>query len=343
MKAFLLATNEKSSSRFERLLDHLDLHEKDDVYRVLGHLVQWYSRWCGDQEFDHGLFWDITIKRLGMWADWADPQVFGNALVKAGYVSDIAGVYPAELLRGRSGFVARTPSSGVALDESYRTVHGRQPERALELAFYLSDPQRRASSLALAGCAGLPAWVPAGWVPGFDVSAPVVGADLVAAPVVGAAVVAAPAGAVPLRADCARIARRLCADSLPAPTAPNVNVNVTTVRKDLENHVIRTNPSTGDGRQRTGKPKSDEMGATIREHKYSNPLQALCATDDSVNAVELWTAIVEKDLDFIRNELGKAVETDERWAQIGNPAGWFMSLVSKRLKTLGKSARNGRR
>ena len=371
VKAFLLPTNEMTSSRFERLCDHLDVNEPEERYGVLGHVVQWYMRWCGDEEFDHGLFWDISLKRLGAWANWKDPQVFGNGLLKAGYVSDLTAVYPAELLRGHPGFVARALTGGVALDTSYATVHGRQMARALDLAFFLTDPQRRAQCVAALGCLDLPAWVPAGWVPGHHQVAPAVvavgaeavpgvvgstpGAAVVGAPAVVAgavssipAVVAGSSQAQPMRAVCTHVARSLQVAGSAAPAPLNVNVDVTNVREDLKKYVRRTEteptsgPQGGAGRQRTGKPKSDEMGAAIREFKYSNPLLALCATDDSPNAVELWTAIVEKDLDFARSELGKAVETDERWAQIGNPAGWFMALVSKRLKHLGKTQRDGR-
>jgi hypothetical protein len=104
---------------------------------VWSHLMIWYLKWAADPYTDTGIFWDVTALRMGMWAEYPKPLIFGRALAD-GYCQPVGTVYPDELTRGRQGYVV--PGS---LDATWDGVHKHRPN-ASELVLFLTDPARRA-------------------------------------------------------------------------------------------------------------------------------------------------------------------------------------------------------
>jgi len=74
-----------------------------------------------------------------------------------------------------------------------------------------------------------------------------------------------------------------------------------------------------------------EMLAIVREYKYSDPLRALRAMDDSDVATRLWRAAVERDATRVGEEIARLCETDHSWRSLRNPA----AVVLRNLQTIG--------
>ena len=158
MKSVLINTAEFESRRFEDLCERLDMDNTvDQRIAMLGHLTRWQLRWSSDESLDSGLLWDVTEKRMGMWAEWSktNPLQFGRALVQAGYCAPVNDVFPEQLCGGRNGFVVVG-----ALDRSWH-IHKQRADRN-RLVLYLIDPVRRARQCANLGVS--PADAPQGWI-----------------------------------------------------------------------------------------------------------------------------------------------------------------------------------
>lgn len=302
MKFLLVSPSEYTSDRFWRLCEYLKMDEKrDDRLKVWAHLNVWFGKWASDPEYDHGLFWNVSEKRLGAWADWEEnPTVFGRALRHAGYVSPAENVYPAELCNGRPGFVAMGPYGGAMLDESWIGWHRGCALKAV-LPVYITDRAKRATAVSsIPGAAAEAAKAPPGWVD----PPPAVRGDNVP-------------GTHSERG----------APALP-PAPPR--------RQDVDEKTKQRQTSNG----RTGNPKTPEMLAFIREHKYDNPLECCRMTDGTNDACKLWVEAVELDQQFVSNLLANMTETDNVWSRVG----WPSSILTKQL--LGhvqKLRRQGRR
>lgn len=351
MNWVMLATGEMASSRFDRLVEALGAETRDDRYRMFGHLAAWSGRWAQDQEYDSGLFFDSDEKRMGMWADWSDPRAFGRALVKAGYVDPMAKVYPAELLNGRTGLVARSPSGGVMLDVSWQSVHRRRGHVAHELFLFLTDRRMRVTWAREYGVPkGRP--IPAGWLedaasgiaspagsteapgaivaPGFDArgSSPLRqdgrGPGSHAGSVGGSGNGSAGGEAPPARADVGFDVKK------------GEAFKATATSGSMRPQGFQ--PNGGAGSRATGRRKDDAMRDIIRRERYDNPLMALTATDDSPSAVKLWREAVDQNPNAVRELLANMVETDEAWVKIGCPA----AILTSKLLPMVRAGRRRR-
>lgn len=306
MKYVPAFTNELSRDRFERLCEKLGRDEhREDRYAVYGHLCAWYAKWGGDPEYDHGLLFDINEKRMGIWADWDEPLLFGRALVHAGYVKPLEIVFPAQLLRGRSGFVAMHGDGGIMLDMTYNGWHRDQPN-ANELVLFLTSRARRAHLSRQMGLSG--DGLPPGWLD------------------------PPPSGEVP--GKFRGIAGEVPGDDRPLAPAPR---RLGDVRKN------RTETTSNDEKQATGTPKSDELRDLIVTHRYDNPLLCLKAIDGADENQPLWIEAVQRDVGFVSTLLANMVETDDAWRKICNPAGVVMSKVLPHVQRLRRTQpRTGR-
>lgn len=301
MKYVAIPAGEIRSNRFEHLCELMDA-DADPPARMLlwGHLAAWYLRWGQDEQFDHGLFFDITEKRLGVWAEHPQPQKFGNALVRAGYVAPIREFYNGT--HDDNGFVCLRGDGGVALDTSWDGWHRKSPIAA-RLALYLTDA-RRALFWAAKEKEG--------------------GSD--------------PPGAG--ETDSGKIPenfRKVSGES-PDSLRESSGIDVKT-SKDVKDVNEGTNVPTSDvkppaGRApvnnsgRTGNAKTLRVRDFIREHKYDDTIACLCMLDDSDGARKLWVEACERDLQYVHQCLAELTETDAAWAKLMNPCG---ALVKKLL------------
>jgi hypothetical protein len=307
MKYVAIPAGERRSNRFEKLCELMEADDEPAARAaVMGHLAFWYLRWSQDEEFDHGLFFDISEKRMGIWAEHPQPQRFGNALVKARYVAPIREFYKGT--HDDNGFVVLRGDGGVALDTSWDGWHRKSPISA-RLALFLTDA-RRALFWAAKEKEG--------------------GAD--------------PPGNG--EGDSGKFPENFRKDSGESPEflRPPSGIDVKTSKdvknvKDVKDVNEGTNVPTSDvkppaGRGpvnnsgRTGNAKTLRVRDFIREHKYEDTIACLCMLDDSDGARKLWVEACERDLSYVHQCLAELTETDAAWAKLMNPCG---ALVKKLL------------
>ena len=304
MQFYLLDAGEWRSDRFLRLCEYLekDATEADQIL-VRGHFVTFVTRWAGDREMDSGLFFDVPVRRLGVWACWPSAEKFGNALVHAGYVSKMEDKYPACVLRGRSGLVCWG-----ALDITWRSVHSERVD-GRDLVLFLADARKR-SRLALS-MGLLPEDFP-GWILSED-------------QLRGGAEPAerSPAGSE-TRGEAGGASGGTAAGHPPAPPLPPRE------RSGKEVTKLQRNVRIG----KTGKPKTSEQRRIIAQCKYEDPSSALLALDESPLARGTWDAILQHDRGFVQTALAELVETDQAWEGSTNPPGLIWSRCRGRLHQL---------
>jgi len=311
----LISTAEASSRRLEDLREQLGMDSSpEDRIVVLGHLLTWYAKWAGDPETDSGLFWNVTEKRLGVWAQWtrSNPLMFGRALVKAGYVQPVNDVFPEQLLRKRDGYVV--PG---ALDRSW-SIH-RLRANKLDLVLFLLDPVRRARQAAFLGLK--PTDAPTGWLDFSRLSGDVPGPGEGAYP---------SSGGPPEDLQSNSVG----ASESPPRGSPHVDVNVEKKKRMFPRKYVGNKTT-------TGAPKTRDMLEYIQENKYENPLECLRTIDGTDGAVPIWIKGVEHCLSDVQTMLANMTETDEAWAKIGNPAAVAMSRIKAVLRARGIRTGNG--
>ncbi len=332
MKCFLIATSEMRSARFDRLCDHLEADTPADRAMAFGRLMIWYARWGADAEYDHGLLFDCTEKRMGIWAEHPEPLRFGRALALARYIVPMDSVYPPALVAGRTGFVALAADGGAMLDQSWSAWHRKAPGKE-RLAFFLTDfeqRQRAFLSLALdpsaaARAMGMDADALQGWIgrpPAQATGDPPAGEPM---PPPGR-----PQGAA--GADSGRPMGGLPPPRTPAPATENVKT-VQTEREKQPYRNVQTEtdkPRTGPNGVRTGEPKTADMFAYLMEQKREDWPDLLCALerlDRSDNAMTRWQRAISTNPGFVREQLNAMTETPERWDGIYRPAAWMASRL----------------
>jgi len=307
LKYVAIAPGENRSSRFEHLCELLEADgEPAARMAVWGHLCTWYCRWGSDEEFDHGLLFDITEKRMGIWAEHLRPQAFGNALVKARYVAPIRDFYKGT--HDDNGFVVLRGDGGVALDTSWEGWHRKSPIAA-RLARYLTDARR-----ALFWAAKEER--DSGMDPPGD-------PDNVS-------------GKFPenFRKDSGRSPEAFRPPSgIDVKTSKDVkdvkegtNVPTSDVKPPAGRGAVNNSGNGRDGR--TGNAKTMVVRDYIRDHKYDDTIGCLCMLDDSDGARNLWIEACERDIGFVHRMLSELTETDAAWAKLMNPCG---ALVKKLL------------
>jgi len=307
MDSLLIDTNEWGNRRFEDLCERLEEDGEPSKYLVMGHLIRWCLKWASDQETDAGLLWEITEKRLGVWAEWPKPLLFGRALVAAGYVQTVESVFPPELCRGRTGFMVP-----MTLDRAWNMLRHRCNAR--ELVLFLTDPIKRSIRAAELGLT--PDQAPAGWLLSADEARP-----LAAKQQAGAT--SAPAGGQRWPNVGPTLEQRNPAGQ---PSAPNVDVNV---KEDtnVSTSNVGQNENGGTGSQKTG-----DLLAFLRQNKTDNPLACLRRIDGTDRAGSIWVKAVETDPDAVITKLANMVETDTAWCKICSPAAVMMACCMKIIK-----------
>jgi len=339
MKGLVLSTVEGQSRRFDLLCEALEVDTVEDTYTVRGHLMCWFEKWSADPATDSGLLWDVSERQMGLWAHWSRPLVFGRALAKAGYVSPIESIYPAELVKGRPGFVVAGYESGVALDTSWNGVHYRRTN-AQELVLYLTNPKQRARQMETLGVvvedlvkAGK---VPADWAPqrGGTGSAQQNGEAGRDGPQRGQGMGGGledgldPGIDPSLRRKNVTVKESdLSQRDVPSPVPPPRQDGTGMGRKPREKRRKYRNDASH-GTPGTGNHKSSQMLLFVREEKYNNPLACLQQFDGTDKAMGFWKKAVDRDVQAVMQVLANMTETDEAWAKIMNPA----AVASFRLK-----------
>jgi hypothetical protein len=320
LKYVAIPAGENRSNRFEQLCELMDA-DVDAAARMSlwGYLCAWYVRWGQDEQFDHGLLFDITEKRMGAWAEHPRPQAFGNALVRAGYVAPIREFYVG--LHDDNGFVVLRGDGGVALDTSWDGWHRKSPIAA-RLARYLTDARR-----ALTWAAKLEE-------DGADPPADGNGAG-------------GHSGKFPENI-------RKVSGSGPAPGPAGSPLDVQT-SKDVNNVKEVTNVTTSDvndvsrgpgvnnpprvGGQRTGNPKTIAQRNYIRDHKYDDTIGCLQMLDHSDGANKVWIEACERDIGYVHLCLSELTETDDAWSRLANPCGALMKKLLPHVQGLRRRRR----
>ena len=298
MKALLVNTAELRSQRFDLLCERLEGDVAETIRNpsalILGHLMCWHLRWAGDDAMDSGLLWDVSERRMGIWAEWPKPLVFGRALVEAGYCAPVENVYKEkELLQGRKGFVVLAGDGEPALERSW-DWHKRLAKSA-ELIYFLREDRRKRQ---------VASWLQTGrqvYVNGYNKEWAQKWLGL-----------AATSAAGPCRETSGNLPEdppQTAAQGFPPPR------DVKRLTKEInQRNGERTN------NQGTGNPKSRQMLTTARTHKYDNPLLVLRTFDSTENAVKLWRRTVSHNLSAVQQFLAEMTETDDTWAAIEKPA-----------------------
>lgn len=306
MHSILIPTNEWRSERFSALCEALEAEDRTRRLLAFAHLHLWFNRWGEDQALDAGLFWDISERRLGEWSEWDKPLIFGRALVSAGYVRQINEMYPAELLRGRQGYVY--PGH---LDNAWNVLR-RRPSQAPDLVLFLTDPARRAGQAALYRISQP---IPKGWLDGVPATA--------TQPLQADSGESPPPDSVHtpdnVRSMFGGTPDMLRGGGTP-PRSPHVSGNV-----NLENQ-------RNVGERTTGNQKTRALYAIVRECKYDNPLKALIAMDGTERARRLWHRGISYVMSDIQTLLAEMTDTEESWTKIANPAALATARIKRALR-----------
>jgi hypothetical protein len=305
----MIATGERMSDRFQNLCEYLEedtLESREQLQAHADacylHLMIWYTRWGGDEEMDTGIFWDVSEKRMGLWAEYHNPLKFGRALVRAGYCKPVNDVFPEFICGERDGFVI--PGQ---LDSTWESVHRHRRAQLEHMVPYLLDRQRRADWASRAGIDIT--LYPDGW---FD-----------------------PPGPDPCQTPgTTRVKPELSASDQPAAAAPCPPSDSPTYLRKQKRELTQRNVEKKTLHGRTGKPKTLTMYETVRENRYENPLLALRTIDDTATAMKTWRLTVDRDVSFVQTLLAEMTETHETWAKLENPAAVCMSRCRRRLREL---------
>jgi hypothetical protein len=305
---FLLNTGEWQSDRFQRLCEYLEMDaEESEQITVRGHFSTFMCKWAQDMQTDSGLFFDVPVRRLGVWARSPNPEKFGNGLVHAGYVHPMDKKYPKEVLAGRSGLVYWG-----ALDITWRSVHCDRVNKR-DLVLFLADQDRR-SRFALA--MGIRPEEYPGWLLSEDQLKGGSGPDE-----------ATPPEESPRGRSGGPSAGASGGGGAGHPPAPPLPPRERSEKKETK---FQRNV----GGRKTGKPKTGEQRAIIAQCKYSDPARALLALDEEPLARGTWDAILQHDLGFVQTALSELVDTDQAWTGSTNPPGLIFSRCRGQLKWL---------
>jgi hypothetical protein len=279
---------------------------------VCGHLTEWYLRWAGQPELDAGIWFRPSLNEIGAWAGVPDADVkWGRALLAAGYVGLLKDLYPEPLGSLRKGYAALDGAGGVMLDEIIG-LHRRRANAAMLVVYVLDRRVRakwahvlRVDAAALEGSGQ----IPAGWLEGHVDGARWNGEG-------GGAEEGRTVG----RSDGALVGR---SDGGTVGRMDGRMPEAAEVRKTVVGFAgVPSGAHTG------GAP-NPEMLRVVREHKYSDPLRALLALDNSELAERKWRAAISKDAEKVRIELGALVETDARFYMQRVPSAVLMANFNR--------------
>lgn len=360
MKYVAIPVGELRSNRFETFLELMGADEEAQARMVVwGHLMTWYCRWSSDNQFDHGVFWGITEKRMGLWSEYPDALKFGRNLVRAGYVAPIKELYED---RSEDGFVVLNGDGGVALDVSWDGWHRKSPING-KLAHYLSDARRR--DYWVANLNGSTATVTSdGGSMESSESSGSRDMDPSGQPTYGAGGGNGrnhgpfdSAGNFPetFRKDSGRMpeafrppSSKTSKDVKDVKEGMNIPTsNVNDVPADRGDGGETRGPPGDSGRNgshlRTGKTKTIAQRDFIRDHKYDDTMGCLCILDDSTKAKSMWLEVCERDIGFAHTVLAELVETDEAWAKLANPCAVVVKRVLPHIQRLRRTRTKVRR
>lgn len=317
MRAILMHTGETDSPRWQKLCGLLGARTPGDQNQVLGHLTRWFLRWAGQPALDSGVWFGVSEVEIGEWAavEASAACKWGRALIAAGYVGRIQEMYPEPLGRLRKGYVALDGAGGVMLDEVFGA---RRRLNASTLALYLLDRRARIRAAAaynvdakeLEGSGQ----IPPGWLDSSDTG--------------------------DWRGEGGRLA--VSSEQLAVSSGCGagdrgqgavVSGQCSVGRGDRVQGVpvaaVERRPVVGFAGSvsgaHTGGPPTPEMLKEVREHKYSDPVRAMRALDDSELSVRKWRLAFERNPDLVREELGKLVETEKRFFVLRLPSAVLMS------------------
>lgn len=321
MQFFMLNTAEWQSDRFLRLCEYLELDAtEEDQVRVRGYFATFVCKWANDMQTDGGLFFDTPPRRLGIWARAPKPEVFGNALLKVGYVCHMQDKYPASVLKGRVGLVYWG-----ALDITWRSVHCERMN-ARDLVLFRADPVKRSRAALQMGIRPeeFPG-APGEW-PGSPEEYP--GWILTKDRLSDAPPEAETRGASD-GASAGWTGGRTGGDP-PAPPLPPREDHVKERNIKQREHVGRTTQR----RVRTGTPPSSAQYHRLRELKNEDIPAALNLLDAGERARKTWAAICEHDMPFAHQVISELVESEQSYREAKWPPGLVFARCEGRLEQL---------
>jgi hypothetical protein len=369
----MVATGELQSERYEKLCEALGCDSPGDQFRVFGHLHAWREKWAREPEMDGGILWEATTHRMGMWAAWPSPKAFGCALVKAGYVTPLSDVYPAELLRdgagrARGGYVAMGYDGRPSLETSWSGVQ-RVSARRNEWVLFLLDADRRWRQCAamrvpirdLASAGRVPpawadeyaAWCGArrlqgvGGMPPDEADSP---ADDWPSHETALERSHETAHETTLLASRNVSPRKSVNDEYQSVVSHCVPfpVNVGSGRGFAPPPHVRKEKGT-EGREQTGSeprngrgtgaPKSERLYAVVDDLRHTDLLATLRAIDGGEAAMVVWRSAASAHASVVSQVLAELLTA---WSGIRNPAGWVMKRLYPLYERRGRNTVRGR-
>lgn len=307
MRAILMHTGETDSPRWQKLCGLLGARTPGDQNQALGHLTRWFLRWAGQPALDSGVWFGVSDVDIGEWAavEASAACKWGRALIAAGYVGRIQEIYPEPLGGLRKGYVALDGAGGVMLDEVFGA---RRRPNATTLLLYMLDRRARIRAAGAYNVDGKElegsGQIPPGWLDSSDTG------DWRGEWRQGAvnseqSAVSSGRGTGDRRQETGDMGQ-----GVPAAAVERRQV------------IGFGGVSRG---AHTGGPPTPEMLNEVREHKYSDPVRAMRALDDSELSVRKWRLAFERNPELVRQELGKLVETEKRFFVLRLPSAVLMS------------------
>jgi hypothetical protein len=274
------------------MCDQLELTTPGEQTQALGHLFIWYQTWCSQPELDAGLWLRSPLNEIGSWA-----KVPQDMEMKWGRALLAAG-YLESLKDVYPEPLGSVRKGYVALDA----------ERGVMLDVIFKLLRRRANAQTL--CLYL-----------MDRR---------------------------IRNKWSRVLRIDCAMLEEKGQIPKGWLDASSEDDDqMTSPVGRESPDRGSRAQGAGrvpkvgfqgtspdtvaKDSNEEMLTAIRTYKYSDPLRACAAMDNSDLAMRQWRKAIAKDPEKVRQELGNISEDANRFHSLRKPA----AVLTANLKRAG--------